>query len=292
MRKLPAGIVSVPVWAALLFCASCGSDDGIATIEFLSSTGTVTEGFSYTLYYNRSLPQGAETQVAFDGTLQTDEFTYQLIPAGVYITVIDDEVYDPGDTLIVTLTGITGPAKLGGKQTMTLRVKDYDEDARPGLRVELTWDAGNGSAGDVDMDLFLWRENPPGSSNFELVASAVQIGNVFEALSVRNESALFPDGVYGVGYNYFSGTANPLNFTVKFRAQKGTINNDSIVARFNGTYTLANLNRWDQTSSFHVAQTFVKSGNNFHSFSPLDVPPSGSRMKGYTFTPFSLRKGR
>lgn len=284
MRKLFAA------FAVLLFCASCGSDDGIATIEFLSSTGTVTESFGYTLFYNRSLPQGAEVEVAFDGTLQADEFTYELIPAGVYITVLDDEVYDPSDTLIVTLTGITGPANLGGKRTMTLRIKDFDEDARPGLRMELTWDAGNGTAGDVDMDLFLWHENPPGSSNFELVGSAVQIGNVFELLTVRNDSGIFPDGVYGIGCNYYSGTANPLDFTLKYRAQKGTINNDSIVARFNGTYTLANLNRWDQTSTYHILQTFEKTGNDFHSFSSFNIPGSGSRTDRCTFGAVAIKK--
>ncbi len=292
MRNRPEGLVFLPACIAVLLLTSCGSDDGLATIEFLNTTGTVTEGLGYTVFYNRSLPQGAETTVAFEGTLASEEFTYSMVPAGVHITVKDDEVYDPGDTLIINLTGITGPAQLGGKRTITLRVKDYDEDARPGLRMELTWDAGNGTAGDADMDLFLWRENPPGSATFELVASAVQIGNVFELLTMRNASAAFPDGLYGVSYNYFSGTVSPLNFTIKFRSQKGTINNDSIVARFNGTYTLANLNRWDQTGTYHIAQTFVKTGNNFHSFSPLDLPGNGSRAVGYTFKPFSVKKGR
>lgn len=275
----------------MVLMAGCSKDDELATIEFVNTTGTLTEGFGSTVFYNRPLPQGTAVEVEFGGTLSTDEFVYELRPSGVYVKVNDDEVYDPGDTLIITLTGISGPAKLGNKKTIKLRIKDFDEDARPGLRIELTWNSGNGSAGDVDMDLFLWRENPPGSSNFELAGSAVQIGNVFELLTMRNGSASFPDGLYGVGYNYFSGTADPLTFYVKFRSQKGTINNDSIVARFQGQYTLANINRWDQTGTYHIAQFFEKSGNNFHSFTPIDIPASGSRMKGYTFTPFELRKG-
>lgn len=279
------------VLIGILLTSGCSKDDEIATIEFLNTSGTLTEGFGSTVLYNRPLPQGAAVEVEFSGTLSPDEFIHESRPSGIYVKVNDDEVYDPGDTLVITLTGITGPARLGNKKTTKLRIKDFDEDARPGLRIELTWDAGNGSAGDVDMDLFLWRENPPGSSNFELAASSVQIGNVFELLTMRNASASFPDGLYGVGYNYFSGTANPLIFKVKFRSQKGTINNDSIVARFQGEYTLANINRWDQTGTYHIAQFFVKEGNNFHSFTPIDIPPAGSRMKGYTFTPFELRKG-
>ncbi len=275
----------------MLFMGACSSDDEVATIEFLNTSGTLIEGFGSTVFYNRPLPQGAAVEVEFGGTLNADEFVYELRPSGVYVKVQDDEVYDPGDTLIITMTGITGPARLGGKKTTTLRVKDHDEDARPGFRIELSWDAGNGSAGNVDMDLFLWREDPPGSDNFVLVASSVQIGNVFEQITMRNGSADFPDGRYGVGYNYFSGTANPLTFKPKFRALKGTINNDSIVARFEGQYTLDNINRWDQTGTYHIAQFFEKSGNNFHSFTPIDIPAAGSRMKGYTFTPFLLRKG-
>ncbi len=275
----------------IMLATGCSKDDELATIEFLNTTGTLTEGFGSTVLYNRPLPQGAAVEVEFGGTLGTDEFVHELRPSGVYVKVNDDEVYDPGDTLIITMTGITGPAKLGNKKTIKLRVKDFDEDARPGLRIELTWDSGNGGAGDVDMDLFLWRENPPGTLNFELAASSVQIGNVFEVLTMINASSSFPDGLYGVGYNYFSGTANPLIFNVKFRSQKGTINNDSIVARFQGEYTLANINRWDQTGTYHIAQFFVKEGNNFHSFTPIDIPPAGSRIRGYTFTPFELQKG-
>lgn len=282
-------------WRWLLFIltgiAGCSSDNELATIQFLNTSGTLTEGFGSTVLYNRALPQGASVEVEFGGTLSPDEFVHELRPSGVYVKVNDDEVYDPGDTLIIRLTGISGPARLGDRREIKLRVKDYDEDARPGLRIELTWDAGNGSSGDVDMDLFLWRENPPGSSNFELAASAVQIGNVFELITMRNGSASFPDGLYGVGYNYFSGTADPLRFYVKFRSQKGTINSDSIVARFNGQYSLANINRWDQTDTYHIAQFFVKAGTNYHSFTSIDIPSSGSRMKGYTFTPFELRKG-
>ncbi|MCX7637326.1 MAG: hypothetical protein N2044_05695 [Cyclobacteriaceae bacterium] len=287
MRLLPF----VLLVCSLFLISGCSSDNDVDTIEFLNTSGTLMEGFGSTVLYNRSLPQGAATEVEFGGTLQPDEFEHELRPSGVYIKVIDDEVYDPGDTLIITLTGITGPARLGGKRTITLRVKDYDEDARPGMRIELTWDAGNGQAGNVDMDLFLWREDPPGSSNFVLVASSVQIGNVFEQITMRNGSASFPDGLYGVGYNYFSGTANPLTFKPKFRSLKGTINNDSIVARFNGQYTLANLNRWDQTGTYHIAQFFVKAGNNYHSFTPVDIPASGSRQRSYSFSPFVLRKG-
>jgi hypothetical protein len=291
MNKLLWVATRVMGCAFMLLHTGCNRDEGIATIQFLNSTGIVTEGFTHTVYYNRSLPQGAQVEVSFEGTLQTDEFTYELIPAGVKLTIIDDEVYDPSDTLIITLTGITGPAQLGDRRTVTLRVKDYDEDARPGLFVALTWNAGNGTAGDVDMDLFVWRENPEGSGNFELVASAVQIGNSFEAITLRNGSAVFPDGLYGVSYTYYSGTANPLNFSATFRAQKGTLNNDSIVGRFSGTYTLANINKWDQTDTYHIAQTFRKTGNNFHDFSPLDIPASGSRVRSYTFTPIKLKKG-
>jgi hypothetical protein len=277
--------------SVLTLIPRCGRNDDTFTIEFFNTSGTITEGTGSLVPFNRALPQGAELEVEFGGTLPAEDFTHEIRPAGIYIRVVDDEVFDPGDTLIVTLLSITPPAILGNKRSATLRIKDYDEDARPGLRIDLTWDAGNGTAGDVDMDLFLWREEPPGSSDFVLASSSVQIGNVFENLILPANTSSFPDGLYGVGYNYYSGTVNPLTFKVRFRAQKGTINNDSIVARYQAQYTLDNLNRWDQTGTYHIAQFFVKEGTNFHSFTPIDIPATGSR-KNIFLNPPELKKGK
>jgi hypothetical protein len=58
----------------------------------------------------------------------------------------------------------------------------------------------------------------------------------------------------------------------------GTINGSVENGEFSGTYTLANINPWDQGTDRHVAQTMTKAGYNY-TISDLDIPATGSRRK-------------
>lgn len=146
----------------------------------------------------------------------------------------------------------------------------FVEQAPADLFVALTWNAGNGTAGDVDMDLILWRFNE-GSGLYE------DIDGSFSASSPRETVVLPADaanGTYAVTYVYYSGTSNNLNFTGSFSSPGGNFSgNSNNTIRFSANYTLENRNSGSTTN---ISQTFVKNGSTFSNFSTVNIPVSGS----------------
>ncbi|GCC53612.1 hypothetical protein SanaruYs_38570 [Chryseotalea sanaruensis] len=138
------------------------------------------------------------------------------------------------------------------------------------LEIILSWNAGNGTAGDVDMDLTLFYLNPD-TEQFEVIDGSYFGDSPTETVSLPlNE----PNGTYGLRYEYFSGSSNTLSFTATFSLNgignfSGTTNS---VISFNGAYTLSNISGSDT----NISQTFVKSGNTFSNFSAVSIPVSGS----------------
>ena len=150
------------------------------------------------------------------------------------------------------------------------------------------WNPGN-----VDMDLFLWYEFPAGSGEYEFIDGAFSIGTTFEQLFLPSNSlSSHPNGVYGLGYNYYEGTSNNLAIRANFRSFGGNIGGTSNRTSYTATYTLANINAWDETEDFHVVQYFEKSGSNFINFTPITVPSSGSRSKDIQAAFKELQKSR
>jgi hypothetical protein len=139
------------------------------------------------------------------------------------------------------------------------------------LEVILSWNAGNGTAGDVDMDLTLYYFNPS-TSQYEVIDRSDSPNSPTEKVTLALSE---PNGTYGLRYEYFSGTSNSLLFTATF-ALNGAGNFLGTSANtlfFNGIYTLSNVSLMTDEN---ISQTFVKIGSNFSNFSTVSIPVSGS----------------
>jgi hypothetical protein len=139
------------------------------------------------------------------------------------------------------------------------------------LEVILSWNAGNGTPGDVDMDLTLFYFNPL-TLQYEEVAQSNASNSSTEKVFL---SLSEPNGTYGLRYEYFSGSSNSLFFTATF-ALNGVGNFFGTPAKtlfFNGIYTQSNISL---VTHENISQTFVKNGSTFSNFSAVSIPFSGS----------------
>jgi hypothetical protein len=182
----------------------------------------------------------------------------------------DDNLFE---TIILNLSSVvSGPAVIGDQDTHTITIKEDD------IVVILDWDVGDGTRGDVDMDLLLQLEN-------ELVRGSVSEGNDFEAMNIPGG---FPPGTYGLSYTYYSGTSDDLEFASIMFSTVGTLNGTQYVYPdadpliFIANYTLENINEWDAEGAPFpkIVQTMVKGGINYTNISQITVPvDGGSRIK-------------
>jgi hypothetical protein len=284
MVKRALYMVSIAALVAAMLLSSC-NDDETPTIAFKTETSSVTEGNTVKVQFSSTLPSGVTAVIELSGTAtEGTDYTFTMDTKEITFTVPDDFFYDPSETIIVEITDFDGNANVGSKQIHTITITDKDEVASPGLRVELRWDvdpatSGN-QAGNVDMDLFLWIEDPPGSDDFILIDGSVNIGNAFEAVFLpSNNPTNYPNRAYGLGYNYYEGTSNNLKVNVTFKVFKGAIDGGGNRLESTATYTLANINQWDVTDEFYIVQFFEKENANFNNFTDIFVPVSGSRAK-------------
>jgi hypothetical protein len=181
-----------------------------------------------------------------------------------------DEASSPLETIVFTIQSVvSGPAVLPAPIVYTLSVKEDD------LLVYLLWDDK-----DADMDMVLWSEGEPATLAF--FGSEEGAEDPYEVLWVPGG---YPEGEYGFGYTYYSGTNDALDFRV---VMYGNVNNTyfpyfsteegkSLV--FEGTYTLANINKWDDEvvgTDLQQIQDASKTGVKY-SVSDLVIPTTGSR---------------
>lgn len=279
---LAAGVLTAMV--SVVFLSGC-NDDETPAIGFKAETSTVTEGNTVKVQFSSTLPSGVSPVIELGGTAtEGTDYTFTIDTKEITFTVPDDFMYDPNETIIVEITDFDGNANVGGKSVHTITITDKDEAATPGLRVELRWDvdpvtSGN-QPGDVDMDLFLWIEEPAGSDDYELIDGSAQIGNGFEFVFLpSNNPANYPNRAYGLGYNYYSGSSNDLKVNVTFKVFKGNIDGGLNKLESSATYTLANINEWNVTEDFYIVQFLEKQDANFNNFTDIFVPVSGSRAK-------------
>lgn len=265
----------------IVMFSHCSDEESVPKIDFQSQTSSANEGTGASIAFSSALPNGVTPIISLTGTATAiTDYTYTITSNGVSFTLKEDEVYDPAETIIVTITGFDGDAEVGTKSVHTLTVSDMDENADPGLLIDLSWNAGTGGPGDVDMDLFLWIESPPaGSGEFSVIDVSLTIGTDFEQIFLPSNDPDYANGVYGLSYTYYEGNSDNLTFTADFKCFKGNIDGTGTTASFSEVYTLANINAWDVSGELSIAQVFEKSGQNYNNFSDIFVPESGSRWK-------------
>jgi len=79
-----------------------------------------------------TLPAGVTPTVSLGGTATLDtDYTYSITQTGIQVTAVADGLYDPNETVIITLTSVSGNAVLGTVKTHTVTLTE------PPLVVEL-----------------------------------------------------------------------------------------------------------------------------------------------------------
>ena len=278
MKKLHGTLLIITL-ICVFMGMGCGDNEIIPAIDFQTDASSVAEKETLTVLFSRTLPNGVTPTVLLGGSAnEGSDYSKSISSTGIVFTILSDEIYDQDETIIITLTGFNGKASVGLNAIHTVTITN------PGLLISLSWDVGNGTAGDVDMDLFLWVENPPRSGSIVTAAESISTGTDFEFVFLPSDDvANFPNGVYWLGYNYYEGSSDNLTVKADFKSFKGTINAAGNTASYNALYKLVNRNRWDNTGEFYSVQNFQKSGANFINFKPIEVPVSGSRVKTHQF---------
>jgi hypothetical protein len=224
-----------------------------------------------------------ETKIGNNGNPDyaiTSKYLEAEIKAGeseaiITLELFSDTEVEDDEIIELQIEGVDDDAiEITRDDEIVITVKQED-----GMIVVLAWGISPDRYTDVDMDLFLWAEDNAG---------ALQLTS-FGALTPSTTSPEFfflpaaplRDGTYGLSCTYYEGTASPMNFRLSYikwvnGAQGTTVNK-------NGSYTLANINKWDDQTTGKdpvLVFTFEKAGNDFRDFSDF-IPPAngGSRIR-------------
>lgn len=284
MKKLTSLLVFSVILTTIF---SCSEDEKkkIAQISFDGINKTVDENAG-TIFIpfdvnDGPIDENAELSFEASGTATLDEdYVFEgWDDDGAYFTLVDDDIFESNETLVVTISD-SEKVNISSPDTYTVTITDNDADFD--LVIDLTWDAGSGTPGDVDMDLVLWEYDPVGDV-FTDIDGSFQIGTAFESVTLPGTAV---NGTYGLTYQYYEGTSNNLEFTVTFSTENGTLEGTENELIFTETYTLNNVNA---TTSVFIEQIFDKVGTDYNNFSLIDVPPSGSRIRSVE-VPFKFKK--
>jgi hypothetical protein len=134
-------------------------------VGFQQTVSTRVEGTSIIISFTQTLPDGVTPDYTLGGTATLDQdYTVSINADRFLITVLADEIYDPNESVVITLNGFSGNVVTGGNTVFTLTITDEDDQGTQAarLKIDLTWETEDETAGDVDMDLLVWFETSPG----------------------------------------------------------------------------------------------------------------------------------
>lgn len=269
-----------------------------ATLTFASESTVVTENEGSVLI-TLNLDKAAYRDIVVDFTLKGSaqaSVDYETTASATIlegattgdlsITLIDDTEFEfdrdlidlagiLGETLEISLARITGNALPSENQEEIshLLVIQDDEEVEKSLSIDLSWDSGDGTPGDVDMDLILFFMDP--DDGFIFLAASASVGVDFEKITIGTPA---PDGTYGLAFRYYEGLSDNVTFTAKFTSDIGTLPGGVPEASHIGVYTQANING-EENDPVKIIQTFEKNGSNYSTISNITIPTSGSRGK-------------
>ena len=210
-----------------------------------------------------------------------------VIPSGstsgnIEIQLLVDFMFEDDETIEITLTA-SNSVQVGTNKTMIITVEQQD-----GKAIALVWDDAHT---DVDMDMFLWAGAD--TTNLMPFLATSLTPSVTQRVELIFIPSLFTDGAFGLSYVYYSGTADPMNFEAQFvDVVDGVAEPQANFDIFPGTYTLANINPWDdQAMGVYppaIAQRFVIN-DGVYSYGKIQIPSTSSRLKR-TNIPNNLRR--
>jgi hypothetical protein len=307
MKKVIGLIFSAGLLTGLLLTTSCTDDpppkrlltfaesaitvneaDGIIEIEVILDKPaledvTIDYELDGTAVDNEVNPNSADYVVVEDENDYGEiEIAKGETTGVIQIELFSDLELEDTETIEISLIG-TDSEKVELTREDEIEVSIEQED---GLLIVLEWGE---TYMDVDMDLFWWAPTSGGNLGLTGIFSAN------DGTTPRFEFVFIPavvdDGQYGISCNYYSGTANPMNFTVSYIPIVGGIEGTTV--KKTGTYDLDNINPWF-TSDIDplLAATYTKAGNNYTGFSEIlvNVNTVGSRTAN-TLSTLQLKKG-
>jgi hypothetical protein len=175
----------------------------------------------------------------------------------------DFDIEDP-ETIEITITGVNSD-KIEITRDDETEITVEQED---GLAIRLGWEEST-----VDLDLVV----RVGETTDTWLG--VLTGSLYGRPEIAFIPKVFSDAAFGMSYTYYSGTVEPLDFTVDFiEIIDGDIEPQANWQSFSAQYSLDNINEWDDISTTQVVQTFRKSGNSWTDFTEISVPTTGSRI--------------
>ena len=212
-----------------------------------------------------------------------------IVPSGatsanIEIQLYTDFIFEDDETIEITLTG-TNAAPTNNKMTITVEQQN-------GKVIALLW---NEDYNDVDMDMFLWLgedlDNLDGILATALTPSTTPQQELIIIPSIFTEG--ITEAAFGLSYVYYEGTADPMNFEAHFvDFTDGALEVEADRDVFAATYTLANINKWDQSEVDPVVvQTFRIVNGAYVDLTEITVPASGSRMRTFELPKGHKRNG-
>lgn len=308
MRKYNLYLSALSLSAFCLMFSSCKDDDEPAAkpqLSFASTTLTVKESdgtVEVQVVLDKAASEDITIEYSLSGTALDDITAGTSAPSDYEVLSEYGEVeIAAGETTGIIELDIYSDSDYEDDETIEISIEDVSSDEieitrddeieitlqqEDGLVVLLEWGVGDGETyTDVDMDLFLWAENT--SSDLAVTDYVGLSGSYYTSLQVSFTSpeyfflptAIVEDGTFGLSCTYYEGTADPMNFEVSFIE---IVNNDDVsTVTKKGTYTLANINKWDdETTGTEPVMiiTFKKAGTDFTDFGEITVPGTGSRM--------------
>jgi hypothetical protein len=280
--------------------SSCSKDDdkepeAKAQLSFAVGEMTVNEAdgtAEIEIVLDKAVSEDIVVEYELDGTAQDAETATDETDLPDYEIADDDhgevEIAKGETTGTITITLYTDFA-VEASETIEISIVDVDSDLveitrddeveitleqeQDGALIYLEWDYEAHPS--VDLDLFV-RVAALGGN---VAATNVVWGSVNGKPEVIFIPASFNNALFGLSYTYYEGTADPLDFTATFvDVVDGTL--EDVVDRdlYEGTYTLANINKWTSLATTKVVQTFEIVSGEFTNFSEIEEATTGSRV--------------
>lgn len=215
--------------------------------------------------------EGGQQQVVIEAGATSGKIQFEIT---------SDFVFEDDETIELTLSEASDGVEISTNNTMTITLEQED-----GRIVVLAWDD---DYTDVDMDLFLWAGDEIANLELYALSANPDVDPTYEVLFIPG---VIQNYAFGLGYNYYAGTADPMNFEAQFiDFADGEAEAEADYDIYPGTYTLANINAWAETGIEPAkAQTFtIVDGVITGITDPIVAPASGSRIptkalpKGFT----------
>jgi hypothetical protein len=301
--------LSMVLAAGTTFLASCSKDKEdpepeISTLSFKVTEMTVNEAdgdVEVELVLDNPAPEGFTVEYSLGGTAREKVTNPSTNGAYDYeikenLGEVDFEEGDLSAKIVLTFYSDFNLESLTTPETINISIEDVDSDLveisrddeidisleqEDGTLVVLGWGPSETETyDDVDMDLIFWAKDAGGVLKPTNLSSALISTESPEFIFFPK---VFEDDQYGFSYTYYSGTENEMKFGVIFaEVINGEAEPEADQEFFEGTYTLENINVWDDDeigTPLILAQTFDMEGNVFKNYSALNIEATGSRMR-------------